>query len=305
MRNPYGRGKLQDRPTPSTTHHYRRPLSEVLFGSELRITFLVGLAVLFVVMWFSRPCYLGDCYENHKFMRELLIDAHGKVLDLAIVGIIVLWLNQRLKQRLDAIEYQDQIDSLRGWKDSEAGIRILHNVRRLNRNGITSIFLSDAVFDGLDLRGDGESWASKENANLSGSYAPHSSFRGAILSGISVKGADFQQANFTNAYCAWVDFSECDLVGADFTNAVLTGANFLGARFLRAEQLLKAKNLHQVKLDDQLREEVFALNPKLFDREPMESNIGEFLAMFDPRQLVEEFRKASRPRSDASKGSDR
>jgi len=294
MRNPYGRGKLEDRPTPSTTHGYHRPFGEFLLGSELRITFCVVLGLLLVVVWISYPCYFGDCYERHRFLRELLVDAHGKILDLVIVGIIVLWFNQRLRRRLDSIEYQDQIDSLRGWNNSEAGIRILHNVRRLNRNGITSIFLGNAVFDGLDLRRDGEPWASKRSADLTGSYAPNSSFRDAVLSGISLKEAYLQQANFTNAYCAWADFSGCLLLGANFTNAVLTGANFSGARHLKAEQLAKSRNLHQVKLDDRLMKEVLALNPKIFEPEPVESKIGEFLEMLDPWQLAEDIRKAYR-----------
>ena len=298
MRNPYGRGKFEDRPTPSTTHGYRRTFGEFLFGSELRITFCVVLGLLLAIVWLSYPCYFGKCYERQEFLKELLVDAHGTILDLVIVGIVVLWLNQRLRRRLDSIEYQDEIDSVRGWNSSEAGIRILHNVRRLNRNGITSIFLSKAVFDGLDLRGDGEPWASKENADLTGSFAPNSSFCDAVLSGISLKEADLQQANFTNAYCAWVDFSGCFLFGTNFTNAVLTGANFSGVRHLKAEQLAKCRNLHKAKLDDQLMKEVLALNPKIFESEAIELQLDKFFGMFDPTQLAEDIRKAYSTRPD-------
>src|SRR5262249_31077222 len=160
-----------------------------------RVTFFALLALFLVVVWLSLPCYSGDCYGN-SFLKELLVGAHGTILEILITGLLVVGLNQRLRQRHESVEYQEQIDSLRGWADSAAGIQILHNVRRLNRNGITSIFLSDAVFDHLDLRGDGEPWGTKRNANLAGSYAPRASFKGAILVGISLKEANLQQATF-------------------------------------------------------------------------------------------------------------
>jgi hypothetical protein len=303
MRNPYGRGKLEDRPTPETTHGYHRPFGELLLGSELRVTLCVVVGLLLIVIRLSYPCYIGECYENHKFLRELWVDAHGTILDIIVVGVIVLWLNQRLRRRLDSIEYQDQIDSLRGWRDKEAGVRILYYVRLLNRNGVTSIFLSDAVFDGLDLRGDGEAFGGKRNADMSGSYAPHASFCDATVSGISFREADLQQANFTNAYCSWADFSGSLLLGVNFTGAVLTGAKFLGARFLRAEDLAKARSLDRAELDGRLKQEVIALRPEIFEPDPTPSSIPGFFAMFDPNQLAEEFRKAIDPGHDPSQNS--
>lgn len=84
------------------------------------------------------------------------------------------------------------------------------------------------------------------------------------------------------------DFSDALLLGADFTNAYLSGANFSNAGHLKATQLVKARNLHGARLSDRLKEEMLALNPSLFDREPTGSHRAGFGEMLDERQLAEE-----------------
>jgi Pentapeptide repeats (8 copies) len=216
MRNPYGRGKIEDRPTPSRTHDYRVPLGERLLGSELRI---------------------------------------------ALVVFVVL----------------------------SSGL-----FRRLNRNGITSIFLANAVFDELDLRGDGEPWATKRGVDLSGSYAVGASFVGSALTGLSLRDANLQQCRFNDAYCGKVDFRGAVLIGADFTNAILTWADFTGAKHLLATQLAKARNLHGAVLGERLEAEIRELNPAVFEREKWESPMKEFFEMLDPHQLAEDLTRGLR-----------
>ncbi len=294
MRNPYGHGKLEDRPNPHTTHNYRGPLAAVFLGTELRIALVVFAVLSFFLVTISRPCYMGKCYGGNDFVVGVLVEAHGMLLDLLIIGFVVVWLNRRAQQAHESVQYQEEIDSLRGWKDREAGVQILHNIRRLNRNGITSIFLSGAVFDGLDLRGDGEPWATKSNVDLSGAYAPGASFIESILTGISLSETNLQQCNFTGACCGSVDFSGALLLGADFTNAHLARANFTNAHHLKASQLAKARNLHAAALSDRLKVEVLELNPAIFDPEPFKSHIADFFELLDHQELAEESVRARR-----------
>jgi hypothetical protein len=298
MKNPYGTGKIEDRPNSHTTHNYSRPWPQVLLGDEVRIAVVVFVVLTIPVLYISWPCYLGKCTIHDEFLKGLLIDAHSVLLDLLVIGFVVVWLNRRAQRAHESVQYQEEIDMLRDSTQKEAGIKILYNIRRLNRNGITSIFLAKATFDGLDLRGDGEAWATKNGVDISGSYAPHASFVGAALTGLSLREAELQEANFSDSYCGSVDFAGAELLGANFFNATLTRANFTNARHLTAEQLAKARNLYDAKLDQELEAKVRAFNPSIFDSLPVESSIGSFFEMYTPELLAKDFAEAMKKKKD-------
>jgi Pentapeptide repeats (8 copies) len=124
------------------------------------------------------------------------------------------------------------------------------------------------------------------------------------LTGLSLKEAELQQANFTDSYCGGVDFSSAHLLGANFTNATLTRADFTNVHHLTAKQLANARNLYDAKLDPDLAIKVHALNPSIFERPPVESSIESFFEMYTPELMVKDWAEAMKNKKDEDESDD-
>ncbi|MGM9489588.1 pentapeptide repeat-containing protein [Ideonella sp. YS5] len=261
----------------------------MLLGSELRIAVVVLVVAAMLLYAISRPCYHDNaCYGGNQFLAGVLVEAHGMLLDLLVIGFVVVWLNRRAQRDHESIQFQEEIDSLRGSRSAEAGVRILYLARLLNKNRITSIFLANAHFDGLDLRGDVQPWATKRTVDLSGAYAPSASFAGSTVAGVNFREANLQQACFAGASCGRADFTGALLLGVDFRDARLQHADFTRSRHLKAQALAQAKSLRGAAMSERLKAEVLALNPGAFDDEPFESEVGNFLEMLDANEIAQQ-----------------
>lgn len=145
-------------------------------------------------------------FYNWAFFENILVEAHGMIFDLLVIGVFVGWLT-RLGDRRVAIErYREEIDDFLGWRSEEATHRIVGNIKRLNRAGITDIQLMNAFLENGKLA----------KVDLSGADLRRVNLRNADLRGVKLR-----DANLTNA-----DLRGAILSGADFTNAELSGAIF-------------------------------------------------------------------------------
>ena len=68
---------------------------------------LVLALVTFLVVGLSFPYYLED---PALFGAQILAEAHGMIFDIAVIGILLFWLNQRGEIRQRIRMYQDEID---------------------------------------------------------------------------------------------------------------------------------------------------------------------------------------------------
>src|SRR5690606_24599611 len=69
---------------------------------------LVCVAVL--VVGLSLPYYLSDF---DSFIAQILAEAHGMIFDIAVIGILIFWLNQNGEKRQRIRTYKDEIDDFR------------------------------------------------------------------------------------------------------------------------------------------------------------------------------------------------
>ena len=63
------------------------------------------------------------------------------ILDIAVIVILILWLNQNGEIRQRIRTYKDEIDDFRLWESEEAAFRTVGNIKRLNRHKIHDINL--------------------------------------------------------------------------------------------------------------------------------------------------------------------
>lgn len=251
---------------------------------------LVLILVTFLVVGLSLKYYIKDF---DSFFPQILAEAHGMIFDIAVIGILIFWLNQNGEIRQRIRTYRDEIDDFRLWESEEAAFRTVGNIKRLNRHKIHEInlvncFLSRTNLNYVNLAGSNLNSsnisqsslieANLENtrlnqtnfensnlnqANLNGAYASGANFKDAFLIKSQFEGAFLIKANFNNAYLMEANLCNAYLMGADFENASLYKADLRGAKGLTMDQLSKAKTLYLALFDDEILEQIKTSIPEL------------------------------------------
>jgi uncharacterized protein YjbI with pentapeptide repeats len=251
---------------------------------------LVLLVVAVIVIGLSLEYYINDF---KSFWGQILAEAHGMIFDIAVIGILIFWLNQNGEIRQRIRTYKDEIDDFRLWESEEAAFRTVGNIKRLNRHKIyeinlvnchlartnlshvnlkssnmNSANLSNSSLIETNLENTRLNQTNFENSNLNqailkASYASGANFKDTFLIKANFENAFLIKTNFTNAYLMEANLCNSYLMGADFENASLYKADLRGAKGLTIDQLAKAKTLYLAKFDDELLEQVKLQMPEL------------------------------------------
>jgi uncharacterized protein YjbI with pentapeptide repeats len=243
-----------------------------------------------IVLLASLPYYR----ENfHSFYGQVLAEAHGMIFDIAVIGILIFWLNKTGETRTRIRTYKDEIDDFRLWESEEAAFRTVGNIKRLNRHKLYNINLAHSFLVKTNLNYVTLTEANLNYANLSNSALIDVNFEGARLNqtnfencnmnqamfkksyanGASFKDAYLIKANFEKSFLIKADFRNAFLMeanlrgayltGADFTNSNLYKADLRGARGITIETLSEAKTLYLAKFDEELQREIQQDHPEL------------------------------------------
>ncbi|MEM7549330.1 MAG: pentapeptide repeat-containing protein [Bacteroidota bacterium] len=270
---------------------FKESFNNVIENSILT-SFLVLVLLTIVVITLSLPYYI----ENfHAYYGQVLVEAHGMLFDIAVIGILIFWLNRNGEMRQRIRTYKDEIDDFRLWESEEAAFRTVGNIKRLNRNKITDVNLVNCYLGKTNLNYVNLKGSNLNNANVSSSFLiecnlnearlnqtnlENSNLNQATLIGAFVSGANFKdgfmikavfdkafliKANFENAMLMEASFKDCYLTGANFDNANLYKADLRGANGLTIEQLANVKSLYLAKFDKELEEKVARELPHLKD----------------------------------------
>jgi BTB/POZ domain-containing protein KCTD9 len=269
------------------SEHFNSIIEKPLLTSSL-----VLLIMTILVLGLSLQYYINDF---DTFIQQVLAEAHGMIFDIAVIGILIFWLNQNGEKRQRIRTYKDEIDDFRLWESEEAAFRTVGNIKRLNRHKIHEINLVNCFLprtnlnyvnlSGSNLNSSNISQSSLiesnlENArlnqtnfensnlnqaNLKGAYASGANFKDSFLIKANFEGAFLIKANFSNAFLMEANLQNCYLMGADFENASLYKADLRGAKGLSVEQLAKVKTLYLAKFDDEILIQIKTTLPALVD----------------------------------------
>lgn len=256
----------------------------------LLTSFVVLILVSVLVLGLSIPYYLEDFYN---FYGQVLAEAHGMIFDIAVIGILILWLNKSGERRQRIKTYKDEIDDFRLWKSEEAAFRTVGNIKRLNQNKIYDINLVNCYLSKTNLNycilresnmnsvdaSDSQMMecdfqyarlnqtnfenATLNHAKLSHAYASGANFKDTFLIKAQMEKAYLIKANFSGAFLMEANLNGAYLTGADFTNANLYKADLRNVVGLDVEQLEQARTLYLAELDPDLLEQVLSKKPQL------------------------------------------
>lgn len=251
---------------------------------------LVLIVITLLVVGLSLPYYMN---EFDAFIPQILAEAHGMIFDIAIIGILIFWLNHNGEIRRRIRTYKDEIDDFRLWESEEAAFRTVGNIKRLNRHKIHEInlvnchlprtnlnyvnlagsninsanisqsSLIEVVMENARLNQTNFENSNLNQANLKGAYASGANFRDAFLIKANFENAFLIKATFNNAFLMEANLRNCYLMGADFENVSLYKADLRGAKGLTVEQLSKVKTLYLARFDDEILSQLKASVPEL------------------------------------------
>lgn len=251
---------------------------------------IVLVLLMVLVLSLSFTYYL----ENFRdFFGQVLAEAHGMLFDIAIIGMLLFWLNKNGEVRQRIRTYKDEIDDFRLWESEEAAFRTVGNIKRLNRHGIHEINLVNCYLTRTNLNYVNLSGSNLNSANISNAFLietnlensrlnqtnlENSNLNQALLKGAYASGANFKDAylikaqlenafliktDFQNAFLMEANLKNCYLTGANFDNASLYKADLRGAKGLTVEQLTQAKTLYLAQFDDDILQQIKATLPEL------------------------------------------
>ena len=255
--------------------------------SEVRITlvafFGTGLLLLVITIFFDpnfsfkNPPQLG-LYNNPDFWENILVESHGMLLDLLIIGALIFWLQKRTegareKKRLIKT-YTDQLESFREWYGEEAAFRVRYIIENLQSLGINDLdfsklhlgklkpdllkvivhkekeflFLREVNLSDLDLKE-----AYLDSADLYMAYLRNTNLQKANLQGANFNkarfwGANLSQTNLKNAFLQEAYLKDVDLQDSDLTYAILQKADLRGVNLNMAR--LEGADFRQANLRD-------------------------------------------------------
>ena len=261
-----------------------------IIEKPLLTTTIVLVFVTILVLGLSLPYYISDF---QSFIPQVLAEAHGMIFDIAVIGILIFWLNKNGETRQRIRTYKDEIHDFRLWESEEAAFRTVGNIKRLNRHKIHEInlvncYLPRTNLNYVNLTGSNLNSANisqssliecnlesarlnqtnfensnLNQANLKSAYASGANFKDAFLIKAYFENAFLIKANFANAFLMEADLRNCYLMGADFENASLYKADLRGAKGLSVEQLSKVKTLYLARFDDEILEQIKTNLPEL------------------------------------------
>ena len=267
------------------TEYINSILEKPILTSAIVLVFLS-----LIVIGFSLQYYFADF---DSFFAQVMAEAHGMLFDIAIIGILIFWLNRNGDMRQRIRTYKDEIDDFRLWESEEAAFRTVGNIKRLNRHQIHEINLvnchlsrtnlnyvnlAESNLNSADISNAFLIETNQQNTRLNQTNLENSNLNQAILTGAYASGANFKDAylikaqlnnafliksNFKNAFLMEANLQGCYLTGADFENASLYKADLRGAKGLTIEQLTKTKTLYLAKFDDEILSQIKNNVPEL------------------------------------------
>ena len=199
---------------------------------------------------------------SKSFFENVLVEAHGTVLDLVVVGSLLFYFDQRRSRQNERKRLEETLSDLQTYQAPDASYRVLGTIRRLISLGIRSLHLSEMQLNNLRVadimltRSNCHAIVFNDsllvNIRLEHCACDAAIFAGAKLEHVEFSHCSFKRAKFHGTRLDGVDFRTCEIQGADFTNASLRSANFRGVDCrglklqnadMRSANFIDAKNL--------------------------------------------------------------
>ncbi|MCK2085972.1 pentapeptide repeat-containing protein [Aeromonas rivipollensis] len=226
---------------------------------------------------------------NKSFWENVLVEAHGMVFDILIIGVVVVWLDTRRSIYNERKNMINELNDMSYLDLPEVNHRKIGLMYRLNKLGVMNFNVDELIISSVRVNGLNVKDSTLNNLKIMKSLISETSFTettllradfsetqikstlflgckmkkvafiNATAHGVDYSHSNLERAKFINADVQSSIFKECNLREVNFENANLRNANFRGAKYLKAANLLRAKCLDYIVVDDELKNELKSL----------------------------------------------
>jgi len=164
---------------------------------------------------------LSQKYYSEEFYKNVLVELHGLLIDLFVIGTIILCIDLKRAKSSERNRLVELIEDFSAWHSDESAIRVFGAYNRLRKLGeiyhldrnyyLRNIISGKANFSSTNL----------SNADLSLCRLPDGDFRFSHLKWTIFAGADLWSADFRGANLHCANMRGCNLTDANFSGTII------------------------------------------------------------------------------------
>jgi uncharacterized protein YjbI with pentapeptide repeats len=175
-------------------------------ATSLTLLLICSITTVALTLFTTKGGYDGDMYKN------ILVEVHGMLIELLILGIFLYWLNKFGEQKQNIKRLQDELRYYYEYTGSETTFHVSKIIKQLNNYKIYT-FSFIRIF--------------LENASLPGTKFEKTDFIGNWLSDSFFERSIFIDCNFLSCSCDRINLSETNISHTKFIEGTLERAIFL------------------------------------------------------------------------------
>lgn len=231
---------------------------------------------------------------DKSFWENVLVEAHGLVFDILVLGLIFVWMDTYRQKRESIARDLENLWDLNTLTEEVYQKKKVNILKRLNTNKTYKIDVTDLILtnktkikdisfanSGLfglkfldclifNLKIKHSKLNSAEfsdsvikNTEITDSYLKNANFKSASLLGLNFTNSDLFRAKFIDADLEGTDLRGCNLKRTVFKDANLKNANLRGCINLNYDALIEAKCIDYLKADEGVIEELKRRRPEM------------------------------------------
>lgn len=175
---------------------------------------------------------------DKSFFENLLVEMHGGIIDLLIVGVILYWFDIR-KTKRDSIEKaESDLSNLEYYSGSDAPFKFYGSLKYLASLGVNKVKMRDGNLSNLKIKSlslvDSNliavdfSRSILENVTLQHCQLQAAQFIDSKLKNCTVNNSNLERSKFIKTELKSMNFESCNIKGATFKDCQLQSAIFKG-----------------------------------------------------------------------------
>lgn len=254
---------------------------------KITVSILITLSVITILitgLWgdVSKLVFPNSTWGlyDKAFFENLLVEMHGGIIDLLIVGVILYWFDIRKTKRASIEKAENDLSNLEYYSGPDASFKYYGALRYLASLGVSKVKIRDGDLSNLKIKSlslvDSKLIAMDFSRSILNDVTLYrcqlqaAQFIDSKLKNCIVNDSNLERSKFIKAELKSMNFESCNIKGATFKDCQLQSAifkgvdckevsfkgcnlrsaNFKGATNVTREMILESANHKDIKLPE-------------------------------------------------------
>ncbi len=187
--------------------------------------FIACLVIVFILtVYTTKQGYTSEFYEN------ILVEAHGMLFDILILGAFVFWINKRGDKVREIKRLENELKYYIEYTRPEATFHVSKIITQLNDLGVYKLNLIRVYLEGASML-----CARFEDTQFIGNWLSRAFFHEGIFEKCFFHRSECNETNFELAEITECRFIDCSFDATKFKETVFSAVQFEGCDFRSAD----------------------------------------------------------------------